>query len=476
MYRFYRRKSYFMIVFLFSLIITATAAKAADRIAMLENSTTQRAPILSLFDPDDQFTRRSGPGLPSNYIQFGNIVDAAGAEINGTEGEELILLGMSASGYSTLSVLEQSADSVQPDFKVTAGVIFLGRYFKFITVGNFDGDSGQEFAVVSSNPYGSNGLIIYDLPATRMSTLPRWLARDPDIGTKIVALTSADMNGDGADELIITRKNTDGTFSVEVYNPPKTSFGDMGEPLSSFAEMAKDIIPNGVTAGEFDGDPELELGLIYILPGAGLQLDIFDAPRRLGDNAGKPLASVSIGNGDIIALTALNSTDSEDSEQTPNEPPQAVIEEVPQQDVASLDISLDGSQSLDPDGSIVSYHWDFGDGSSADGPSVEYTYQTAGTYRVTLTVTDDEGAQDSTTTTIEVFQPEDRNNPPQAVIQVSPATGTAPLPVIFDAYRSRDPDGYIRTYNWKLDDRFLTNYRGFYYVFRTPGIYRVTLT
>jgi len=58
-------------------------------------------------------------------------------------------------------------------------------------------------------------------------------------------------------------------------------------------------------------------------------------------------------------------------------------------------------QSTD-DGSIVSRDWDFGDGTTASGPSPSHTYTAAGDYTVTLTVTDDEGASDTTTQPITV--------------------------------------------------------------------------
>jgi PKD repeat protein len=50
--------------------------------------------------------------------------------------------------------------------------------------------------------------------------------------------------------------------------------------------------------------------------------------------------------------------------------------------------SFDGSSSSDPDGSIASYAWDFGDGSTGTGVSPTHTYPAAGTYSVVLTVTD----------------------------------------------------------------------------------------
>ncbi len=58
-------------------------------------------------------------------------------------------------------------------------------------------------------------------------------------------------------------------------------------------------------------------------------------------------------------------------------------------------ITFDASQSKDPDGSIVSYKWDFDDGTTSSGKIVTHVYQTAKPYTVTLTVVDDDGATDS---------------------------------------------------------------------------------
>jgi PKD repeat protein len=58
----------------------------------------------------------------------------------------------------------------------------------------------------------------------------------------------------------------------------------------------------------------------------------------------------------------------------------------------ALTCSFDGSASADPDGSVAAYAWSFGDGASASGASVSHDYSAAGSYSVTLTVTDDQGA------------------------------------------------------------------------------------
>ncbi|WP_196137812.1 S8 family serine peptidase [Aliikangiella sp. G2MR2-5] len=69
---------------------------------------------------------------------------------------------------------------------------------------------------------------------------------------------------------------------------------------------------------------------------------------------------------------------------------------------SNLVCSFDGSLSSDSDGSIVSYTWDFGDGNSANGQSVNHTFAATGDYVVTLTVTDNDGANDSSSQTVSV--------------------------------------------------------------------------
>ncbi|MCK4240352.1 MAG: PKD domain-containing protein [Candidatus Atribacteria bacterium] len=59
------------------------------------------------------------------------------------------------------------------------------------------------------------------------------------------------------------------------------------------------------------------------------------------------------------------------------------------------DVNFDASSSSDPDGSIASYEWEFGDGSTDAGEIVTHTYSEQGDYTVILTVTDNDGAKDT---------------------------------------------------------------------------------
>lgn len=73
---------------------------------------------------------------------------------------------------------------------------------------------------------------------------------------------------------------------------------------------------------------------------------------------------------------------------------------------AGSPITLSGTAS-DPspvDQAALTYHWDFGDGATGEGPIASYTYPQAGSYTVTLTVTDKDGAAGVDTTTVEVSE------------------------------------------------------------------------
>jgi PKD repeat protein len=70
--------------------------------------------------------------------------------------------------------------------------------------------------------------------------------------------------------------------------------------------------------------------------------------------------------------------------------------------VNGLAVAVDGSASSDPDGTISSYAWTFGDGGTASGQTAGHTYAAAGTYTITLKVTDNAGASASTTRQVTV--------------------------------------------------------------------------
>lgn len=163
------------------------------------------------------------------------------------------------------------------------------------------------------------------------------------------------------------------------------------------------------------------------------------------------------------------------SSDTPdNEPPTAVVQVDTLSGTAPLLVAVSGRESFDDDGSVVEYLWDFGDGTVKSGEVQTHTYREAGVYTLRLTVTDNDGAQDSATTSIEVH-PEAVN--PNARIASDVSRGVAPLEVNFSALNSTasEESGSIVDYHWTLQPGAQRTGEEVIYTFHEPGEYVVTL-
>lgn len=126
-----------------------------------------------------------------------------------------------------------------------------------------------------------------------------------------------------------------------------------------------------------------------------------------------------------------------------------------------------------PGRTIVSYAWDFGDGQRGTNAQTSHAYSAAGSYIVTLVVTDDAGRTAVTTQTVSVG-----SAAPTADFVFSPTAPTTGTPVNFNASVSRAASGRsIVTYSWSFGDgTTATGVAPPAKTYSVPGTYNVILT
>ncbi len=83
--------------------------------------------------------------------------------------------------------------------------------------------------------------------------------------------------------------------------------------------------------------------------------------------------------------------------------------------------TFNASTSFDPDGNIINYFWDFGDGMNATGMIVTHNYSAAGIFNVTLTVNDNDGFSDSVSKMVTVYMHDIK------IVTVSPSATDVPF-------------------------------------------------
>ncbi len=166
------------------------------------------------------------------------------------------------------------------------------------------------------------------------------------------------------------------------------------------------------------------------------------------------------------------------------QPPTADFFYEPESPTVGQLVTLDGTYSFDFDGEIVAYAWDLDADGAVDATDavVKRTFETAGSYEITLTVTDNAGNEDTVTYTVNVAAGASIiptvTLPPIAEFQVSPATPTVGQVVLFDASAASDPDGTIVAYGWDVDGDGAVDLTGrtMDLTFSTAGDHVVALT
>ena len=135
-------------------------------------------------------------------------------------------------------------------------------------------------------------------------------------------------------------------------------------------------------------------------------------------------------------------------------------------------VLFDASSSVDPEGGLLKYEWDFGDGTKAEGLNPTKVYNNGGVYSVTLKLKDDSGLpcnfdQDQIVVTVA--------ESPVAVAGEDQVVCANSL-VQFDGRASKDFDGVVNSFTWDFGDGTIGGGSTPTHVYTEPGTYRVLLT
>ena len=153
--------------------------------------------------------------------------------------------------------------------------------------------------------------------------------------------------------------------------------------------------------------------------------------------------------------------------------PTATILTSPSAPTVNQTVNFNASSSRPAPGrTIRSYDWDFGDGSTSSGATVQHAYSAAGTYSVLLTVTDDAGRIATATASVVVA-----TGNPTADFTFSPSTPTTAQTVQFNGASSTGASGrQIVNYAWDFGDGGTANGVTASHRFTVAGTYTVRLS
>ncbi len=347
------------------------------------------------------------------------------------------------------------------------------------------GATKDTYINVNSENYSSQNLLrIYTWPSSEPanSIIMKWnldfIPQGSEIKSAQLQLYMAEMEGDGGDDTV----NISAHRIINVNPVIEACTGTSYDGQNPWTQNS--VRNDGVPMAQGDIDAAEDIKAV----GKAQQLVSWDVTKMVqgwtdspASNFGLLLNPGSEASSDTNRYFA--SSEYQDASKRPalvltfvtaeplNIPPNAKITASALEGTAPATISFSGSSSRDSDGTISGYHWSIDNGASGDGADWSYEFTQAGTYQVTLTVTDDKGASATDSVTVTIGE----NALPQADIQADTLAGKAPLSVRFDGSGSSDPDGQIESWTWDFGDGTSAQGASASHVF-AEGTYQVTLT
>lgn len=222
-------------------------------------------------------------------------------------------------------------------------------------------------------------------------------------------------------------------------------------------------------ASDPDGDP-LSFNWSQ-LSGPKVSLDSPHEPRTTAVpvEAGNCTFMLTASDGEDRVAVFLNLT-------VVSRPPTARLSAAPQVANLRTRVNFSALESEDPDGRVVQYLFDFGDGNRTlwtESPFSEHVYRAPGLYNATLRVRDDDGCESAPSEPVPITV---ENALPELSASVSPETGNVTTLFRFSMLpESRDPDGEIVLCEWDFGDGQGATGAQALHSYRRPGNYTAVL-
>tara|TARA_R110000765_G_scaffold168384_3_gene273422 strand:- start:54342 stop:60860 length:6519 start_codon:yes stop_codon:yes gene_type:complete len=389
-----------------------------------------------------------------SYVAIGGVTNIA---------QHFEIVGLGDGTYTIISALSTANYlTVEPDGNIIADTNGDNDFFKwqFLATG-----FPPEAIATASNDAGNAPLAIQFTGSTSTDDKNDIVAYLWDFGNGDIS-TEADPNYSFIQG---------GTFNVTLTVTDGDGYEDQSDPIEIIVNGAPEAVASadiisGIAALEvaFTGDQSSDAeGLIAYAWNFG------DSANSTEANPVHVFASAGTYN---VVLTVTDEGGLEDTDTitivvTPNMAPVAVASADVTNGVAPLDVNFIGDQSTDDD-VVVSYSWDFGDGTSSLIANPTHMFNVEGTYNVVLTVTDMGGLEDTATLTITANR---ANGAPVAIATADVEQGEAPLEVSFIGDQSTDDVGIV-TYSWNFNDGTISSEANPVHTFVNVGTYDVVLT
>ena len=383
---------------------------------------------------------------------------------------------------NTGAVLDPAGITVGNSFCVSVSVTTVGNRWLAVfrsntthdnpvgsTYGNFvnaDGSKGTVFVIYGPSGAPGNGIVEVSCASD---------------GTNALALQSAPVSTTVETDLIGVIVNPDGTHRPSVNLTPWA--GNQYSPRAAWDGSRYVVVFNDqinrfapFTINAFDARSDL-FGMRVAADGSKIDPTGFVFSSSKGPES---WPSVSAASGLTLIIGSVLLPTPYDSYRIGydffgtggNQWPIAVASADKKTGDTPLTVNFSSAGSSDPGGTIVSYLWDFDDGSTSTAANPSHSYVTQGKYVATLTVTDNLGAKTTNTVALDVRAP---NIPPVSIFTFTPKSGPPPLSITLVADGSYDPDGAVGNLEWHFSDGGTYFGSPAFHTFSRAGTYTIQL-